>query len=244
MLSITALFAYYGFTMKVKSIIYTSPFNNIINNLVNFNGTHSILERILFVHLCTILKQSMIENRAFMQKFAMHFGTYMGVFWILKFALFPLGFKIPFLMILFFCLTVAVPFMGYFYVRSYRDKICHGAISFGHACVFTIFMYIFASLLASVGHYIYFAFIDNGFIIESYTNMVNQIFEINPAMENEKEMITDMLDDLRLLNPINITLQILSSDVLFCSILALPTALFVMKKPKFNNTEANEDQPA
>ena len=186
----------------------------------------------------------MVENRAYMQKFAMHFGTYMGVFWILKFALFPLGFKIPFLMILFFCLTLAVPFMGYFYVRSYRDKICHGAISFGHACIFTIFMYVFASLLASVAHYVYFAFIDNGYVLEAYTNMVNQLFELNPTMTDEKEMITTALDELRLLNPISITLQLLSSDVMFCTILSIPTALFVMRRNKTNPTETNNDMTA
>lgn len=171
----------------------------------------------------------MKENRAYLQKFAMHFGTYMGVFWILKFILFPLGFKIPFFMILFFCLTLAVPFMGYFYVRSYRDKICGGIISFSHAFLFTIFMYIFASLLASVAHYVYFEFIDHGYILETYTNMVNQVLDLNPNMENEKELITDALDQLREMNPISITLQLLYSDIMFCSFLALPTALFVIK---------------
>lgn len=180
----------------------------------------------------------MIENRAYMQKFAMHFGTYMGVFWILKFILFPLGFSIPFLMILFFCLTLAVPFMGYFYAKSYRDKVCGGGIGFGHACIFTILMYVFASLLASVAHFVYFQFIDNGFVIDAYTNMVNQVFELNPAVaESEKEVLTNALSELRLMTPISITLQLLSSDILFCSLIAIPTALFVMKRKKQLTTE-------
>nr|DAZ07298.1 MAG TPA: hypothetical protein [Caudoviricetes sp.] len=32
----------------------------------------------------------MTESRSNLQKYAMHFGTYMGVYWILKFILFPL----------------------------------------------------------------------------------------------------------------------------------------------------------
>ncbi len=186
----------------------------------------------------------MTENRAYMQKFAMHFGTYMGVFWILKFALFPLGFKIPFLMILFFCLTMAVPFMGYFYVKSYREKICGGSISFSHACIFTIFMYLFASLLASVAHYVYFAFIDNGYVIETYTAMLNQLFDTNPVMGADKELFMEALDELRAMNPINITLQLLSSDVMFCSILAIPTALFVMKRAKSKPIENGNEMPS
>lgn len=98
----------------------------------------------------------------------MHFGTYMGIYWILKFILFPLGFHIPFLSLLFVILTLSVPFIGYHYAKMYRDKICGGSIQFSHAMLFTIFMYMFASLLVAVAHYAYFQFIDHGFIINSY----------------------------------------------------------------------------
>ena len=82
----------------------------------------------------------------------MHFGTYMGIYWILKFILFPLGFHIPFLSLLFVILTLSVPFIGYHYAKMYRDKICGGSIQFSHAMLFTIFMYMFASLLVAVAH--------------------------------------------------------------------------------------------
>lgn len=38
----------------------------------------------------------MAENRGYMQRYAMLFGTYMGGFWILKFILFPVGLSVPF----------------------------------------------------------------------------------------------------------------------------------------------------
>ena len=113
----------------------------------------------------------MTENRSYLQKYAMHFGTYMGIYWILKFILFPLGFHIPFLSLLFVILTLSVPFIGYHYAKMYRDKICGGSIQFSHAMLFTIFMYMFASLLVAVAHYAYFQFIDHGFIINSYIQL-------------------------------------------------------------------------
>ena len=106
----------------------------------------------------------MTENRSYLQKYAMHFGTYMGAYWILKFILLPLMFAIPFFQLLYVILTLAVPIIGYYYVKIYRDKVCGGAIQFSHAVLFTIFMYMFASLLVAVAHYIYFQFIDHGFI--------------------------------------------------------------------------------
>lgn len=112
----------------------------------------------------------MAENRGYMQRYAMLFGTYMGGFWILKFILFPVGLSVPFLLFLFMGLTLCVPFMGYYYARMYRNQVCGGGISFLHAWVFTVFMYMFAALLAAVAHYIYFRFIDHGYVNKHVRN--------------------------------------------------------------------------
>ena len=82
----------------------------------------------------------MTENRGYMQRYAMLFGTYMGGFWILKFILFPVGLSVPFLLFLFMGLTLCVPFMGYYYARMYRNQVCGGGISFLHAWIFTVFI--------------------------------------------------------------------------------------------------------
>ncbi len=162
----------------------------------------------------------------------MQFGTYMGIFWTLKFILIPLGFKIEFLFLLYFCLTCAVPIIGYFYLKAFRDRVFGGAISFGQACLFTLMMYMFASLLASVIHYVYFAFIDGGFIINEYTRMVQEVFNTTPGMDEQKEAIELVLDEAKSMTAIDITLQYLSLDIIFCSILSIPTALIGMRKRK------------
>ena len=41
--------------------------------------------------------------------------------------------------------------------------------------LFTIFMYMFASLLVAVAHYAYFQFIDHGFIVNSYIQLLSLI---------------------------------------------------------------------
>ena len=192
--------------------------------------------------ICTFVRNlltKMTENRSYLQKYAMHFGTYMGIYWILKFILFPLGFHISFLSLLFVILTLAVPFIGYYYVKIYRDKVCGGAIQFSHAVLFTIFMYMFASLLVAVAHYIYFQFIDHGFIFNALADFWNQAIEQSPALQENKELMKDMFDadKINSLSAIDITMQMLSSDVFFGSILAIPTGLMVMKKAKPGNNE-------
>lgn len=126
----------------------------------------------------------MTENRGYMQRYAMLFGTYMGGFWILKFILFPVGLSVPFLLFLFMGLTLCVPFMGYYYARMYRNQVCGGGISFLHAWIFTVFMYMFAALLAAVAHYIYFRFIDHGYVINTCETMVDTLAQSNmPGMD-------------------------------------------------------------
>lgn len=66
----------------------------------------------------------MTENKGYLQRYAMLFGTYLGGFWILKFILFPLGISVPFLFSIFIGLTLCVPFMAYYYVRMYRNMVC------------------------------------------------------------------------------------------------------------------------
>ncbi|MFV0544592.1 MAG: DUF4199 domain-containing protein [Bacteroides sp.] len=176
----------------------------------------------------------MTNSRNYLHKYAMQFGTYIGIYWILKFILFPFALTIPFLSLLFLALTLIIPFIGYYFVKTYRDKICRGAISFGHAFFFTVLMYMFASLLVAIAHYAYFEYIDQGYVIESYTQIWNTMLTDTPSMEVNRQIIEEMIETAKTLKPIDITMQLLSWDVIFGTILAFPTALVIMKKPTTN----------
>ena len=153
----------------------------------------------------------------------------------MKFILFPVGLSVPFLLFLFMGLTLCVPFMGYSYARMYRNQVCGGGISFLHAWIFTVFMYMFAALLAAVAHYIYFRFIDHGYVINTCETMVDTLAQSNmPEMDSYIATYQEALETARLLSPIDITLQMISSNVFWGSILAFPTALFVMRRKKDN----------
>ncbi|MDR0891530.1 MAG: DUF4199 domain-containing protein [Mediterranea sp.] len=174
----------------------------------------------------------MTENRSYLQKYAMHFGTYMGVYWVLKFILFPLAFRIPFFQFLFVVLTLAVPFIGYFYVKIYRDKVCGGAISFAHAAVFCTIMYVSASLLVAVAHYVYFQFIDHGFLIDTFSTYWDQLMTQMPALLEHQDNVRMLIDDFRSASPIEITMRLFSSDIFWGLVLIVPTGLMVMRRPK------------
>lgn len=168
-----------------------------------------------------------------LQQTAMYFGTLMGIFWIIKFTFLPLGFTIPLLQLLFVLLTFFVPILGYLYARKFRNRYCEGTITFSRAFTFTVLMYLFAALLAAVAHYIYFRYIDNGFLIDSY---IGQLEAMKPtATEELKESIDQFIEGFSLissLSPIQLTFQLISQNFLYGTLLALPTALLVMRRKR------------
>lgn len=173
----------------------------------------------------------MAQENNNMQRQAMNFGTYMGIFWILKFGLFPLGMTTPFLSFVFILLTISVPVLGFHYARVYRNNYCGGSIGFGQAFVFTWMMYLFASLLTALAHYVYFAYIDGGFILNHCEAQIVSIEQSGlPDIEEMVKLLKESLANLKSLNAIEITLQLLSQNAFMAILIAIPTALFVTKK--------------
>ena len=167
-----------------------------------------------------------------MQRYAMLFGTYLGAFWILTSIFFPLALKMPFFIFIFISFTICSPFLAYRYTRIYRDKACENAITFPQAWLFTVLLYMFAAILTAAAHYIYFRFIDNGFIINTYEARIDEVFAQStlPDMEVYKTQIKEAIDTLRALSPIELTIQLMSNNIFWGAILAIPIALFAMKK--------------
>lgn len=185
----------------------------------------------------------MIENqRNNFQQDAMRYGTLMGVFWTLKFVLFPLGMTQPLLLMVFFLLTLTVPIVGFFMVRQYRNRECGGVLSFSRAFLFTSFMYLFATLFVTVTHYIYFRYMDNGLIVSTYQDILTQMTSLatTDEMKASIEQLQQALDIMSGLSPLDISIQLITQDVFYCTLIALPTALLVKRQPQ--KTTINNNQ--
>ena len=173
----------------------------------------------------------MTEKKRTFQEDAMRYGTLMGIFWTLKFVLFPMGMQSPFLLMAFFLLTLAVPVVGYFLVRQYRDRDCGGVLPFSRAFLFTSFMYLFAALFVTIAHYIYFRYMDNGLIVGTYQDMLNQMSAVaTDDMKASIDQFQQALDIIATLSPLEISIQLITQNVFYCTLIALPTAFLVMRK--------------
>jgi hypothetical protein len=175
----------------------------------------------------------MTDQRKNFQEAAMRYGTVMGIFWTLKFVLFPMGMQSPLLLMAFFLLTLIVPVAGFFLVRQYRDRECGGVLSFSRAFLFTSFMYLFAALFATIAHYVYFRYIDGGLIVNTYQDMITQMEAIATAdMKASLDQFQQALDIIAALSPLEISIQLITQNVFYCTLIALPTALLVKRNPQ------------
>ena len=186
-----------------------------------------------------------------MMNCAMNMGVIVGAYYIGKFCLFPLSMHSTFAAMLFFGLTMMVPFLIYRLVKLYRDRYAGGSIDFVRAFSFALLIMAFGSLLASVTHYIYFEFIDKGLVISTLATNIEQLsaIELNTiegidttegadAIAQYNRFIETMnatLEQLQAMSSIKMTMGMLSNNISWSIIVALPIALVASTRKKNNN---------
>lgn len=176
-----------------------------------------------------------------MINYAMNFGVVMGVYNIVKFCLFPLSLHSTMAALLFLGLTLVVPFLVFQLVKRYRDQYCGGQIDFTRALTFSVLTMVFGALLASVAHYVYFAFIDGGAMAGALAQSIEQLQSVDlstlegadaDAVAQFGQYVEAMqltAQQLRAMSPIEMTMGLLSNNFSWSLILSLPIALFVKK---------------
>ena len=174
-----------------------------------------------------------------MMNCAMNFGVVVGVYYIVKFSLFPLSLHSTMAALLFLGLTLVVPVLVYRLVKRYRNQYCGGQIDFFRAFSFTMLTMGCGSLLAAVAHYAYFAFIDGGAMVGALVQSIEQLKGVDlTVLENASaesivqlnqyiEFMQHTVDQIRAMSPIDITIGMLSNNVSWSVVLSLPVALIV-----------------
>lgn len=166
------------------------------------------------------------ENKSLLLKGAMTYGFILGIYWVIKYLFFIFGVSIPMLALVYWGLTMAVPFVAYQLTKRYRDDI-GGQISFFHAWRFGTMLYFFAALIVSIEHFIFFQFIAGpDFLADS----VNQVVELL----KDSQVSAEVMDSIRQLNlsPIHMAIQGVFNNIFYGIILSIPVAALLCR----NNT--------
>ncbi|MCI5917601.1 MAG: DUF4199 domain-containing protein [Bacteroidales bacterium] len=166
------------------------------------------------------------EDYEQLKAFARIDGAITGGLWILSFALFVAGFQQPMLSTLSVLTGIFSLVLASIRLRRFRDNILDGVISFRRAFGYSIFTYLYASLLLAAAQYIYFQFMDHGFVISQYMAMGNlpefkQLLQLYGITAEEMKLAMDTLAQLR---AIDIALQFFTMNIFMGLALSLPVA--------------------
>lgn len=163
-------------------------------------------------------------------------GAIMGGIWILSFACFIVQFSMPILNMLSMILGISAIVISAMRLKKFRDNILDGVISYWKAYGYSLLTYFYAALLMAAAQFIYFQFIDNGFLMSQYTAMVStpefkQLMNIYGIKSDEMKMTMDTISMLR---PIDVALQFLTTNLFFGVVISWPIATLLKSKYKRN----------
>ena len=70
-------------------------------------------------------------------------------------------------------MAIVSPFFVASRLRNFRDVGREGFISFGRSYAYTIFVFFYGAVLLAVVQYLYFAYFDNGYLVNSFAKMMS-----------------------------------------------------------------------
>lgn len=161
-------------------------------------------------------------------------GAIMGVMWIISFVCFIAQFYMPLLNMAALIFGVASIIISAIRLRNFRDNILGGVISYWRAYGYSLLTYFYAALLLAAAQYIYFQFIDHGFLLNQYTAMASSpefksIMTLYGIKADEMKLTMDTIATLR---PIDIALQFLTTNLFLGIVISWPMAALIKSKYK------------
>ena len=168
-----------------------------------------------------------------LKAFARQDGALLSLWWIGSFACYILGISNPLLGTVALVLIVASPFFAASRLRHFRDGAREGVISFLRGYAYTAMIFFYAAILLAAAMYIYFAFIDNGYLLSTINQFLGtkegkQLIELY-GLADQLQANLKALAEMR---PIDYAVNMLSVNITIGMILGLPIAAIMRRELK------------
>ena len=165
-----------------------------------------------------------------LKAFARQDGALLSLLWIGGFVCYIKGLTNPLLALAAVLLIVISPFFAANRLRHFRDEARDGIISFRRAYAYIVLSFFYAGLLLAVVMFVYFNFIDDGFLLGRFTQMFNTA-EGQQALQmyGMKEQMAQGLKQLAEMRPIDYALNMLTFNIITGFLLGVPIALLMQR---------------
>lgn len=170
------------------------------------------------------------ESTKLVRRYAMEYGTFLGIAWIVDFFCIVMGINgNEFMSLIGFFLLLALPIFTFYLAFRFRRQECCHPISLSTGAYFTFLLFLYAQLICFIVEYAYFELIDNGQLISAFATMFEdaRLVEEYKRMGMSNILITakEQLNELASLSTFDISISLLGSNILTSIILFLPTWL-------------------
>ena len=166
-----------------------------------------------------------------LKAFARIDGALLFCLWVGSFALYIKGMENPTLGMISLMLLVLAPFFTARCLRSFRDKAREGIISFARGYAYIILIFFYSGLLFALAQYVYFTYMDHGFLLAKFTEMANAPQTIQLGL---KDMMQQSITEMAAMRPIDFSLNMLTIVIMAGFFLGLPIAALMQRRATVN----------
>ena len=166
-----------------------------------------------------------------LKAYARQDGFFLALLWIGCFAGYIIGLTSQFMAMASMLMVITTPFFVASRLKKFRDEGREGIISFGRGYAYTIFVFFYGAVLLAVAQYLYFAYMDNGYLVNSFAKMMTS--EEGRTMLEQYGMtkvVDDSLAEMAATRPIDYALNILTINISLGFILGVPIGLIMQRK--------------
>ncbi len=166
-----------------------------------------------------------------LKAFARQDGALLSLMWIGSFICYIQGLANPTLGLAAMLLLVTSPFFAANRLRHFRDQAREGIISFGRGYAYLILSFFYAGLLLAVVIYVYFAYIDQGYLLSTFNKMLNSE-EGRKMMDiyGMRQQMDEGLKELANMRPIDYALNMLTINITTGIFLGAPIAALMQRR--------------
>lgn len=171
-------------------------------------------------------------------KWAMTYGLGLGIYWAIKYVFFIFGVRHPVFNIIYWILTLGVPFIAYYFTKQYKEEALGGEISFFHAWRYGTMLYFFAALIVSLVHFVFYQYIAS-------PDFISQVYSQTIDLLKQSHIDTSMMETLSKIpvpSPIQMAIQGIFNNIFYGIVLSVPVAFIVSKRktPHATNEKVNK----
>lgn len=167
-----------------------------------------------------------------LKAYARQDGFFLALLWIASFACYIMGISNGMLGMAAILMAVMTPFFVAGRLRKFRDEGREGVISFRRSYAYTVFVFFYGAVLLAVAQFLYFAYLDNGYLLSTYSKIVSSSEGRELIQQyGMSQMIDDSLTEMASLRPIDYALNILTVNIMIGFVLGVPIGL-VMQRAK------------